>query len=179
MDTVVGTNFNRLRFAILDTPPPIREIANLRIPGAVAVYALLFESAFKDKRPDKKQFKDFTDRHDCGGLTFLSHDYISKTLRMSKSTVLKAIRALYAHGFISKEGELKNRGKSSQAIYRVTHPDQLENRRHALEIMGDQLPTKAKKHSGHYYKEDQTFVDFLEDELANNALADNSRQPHE
>jgi len=158
--------------AILDAPPPIREIADLKVTGAVAVYALLFESAFKDKRPDKSLFKDFIDRRDCGGLTFWSHYAISKTLCMSKSTVLKAIKALYAHGFISKEGSLKNKGKWSQAIYRVTHPDQLDNRRHALGIMGDQLPTTPEKQTDHYYKEDQSFIEFLEDPLANNVLID-------
>jgi len=38
--------------------------------------------------------------------------------------------------------------------------------------MGDQLPTTPEKQTDHYYKEDQSFIEFLEDPLANNVLID-------
>tara|TARA_B100001964_G_scaffold89763_1_gene100883 strand:+ start:145 stop:630 length:486 start_codon:yes stop_codon:yes gene_type:complete len=121
---------------IIKTPPPIYEISKLRVKGAIQVYALLFESAFKDTRYDKRSYLDWKDRRDAGGTTYWSIKAMAQVLMLGKATVLKAIDALLENGFISVEGYLSSKKISKQRIFRVTTIEQLEARRSALSFIG-------------------------------------------
>jgi DNA-binding transcriptional MocR family regulator len=93
-----------------------------------AVYAVMWEAAWHD---DRGQF---------GGTTQISHKALADICGMSSKTVIKAVDLLMDDGLISCEGMTHSWGGGSQKrIYRVTHPDQLEARRAAIETMGDAL----------------------------------------
>ena len=62
-----------------DTLPPIIEVAELGY-AAVAVYSLLYQSAFQDQRYDSRKSIRNEDRRDCGGTTNWSHKAIADTL---------------------------------------------------------------------------------------------------
>ena len=49
-----------------DTVPPVTEIAKLGY-AAVAVYSLMYQSAYQDLRVDKRKYRKWQDRRDCGG----------------------------------------------------------------------------------------------------------------
>ena len=123
----------------LRTPPPIYEIAKLRVKGAVQVYALMFESAFKDKQYDiavRKRKLQWQDLRDTGGRSEWSIKGLSDCLRLGKATVNGAISELLDHGFISFDGYMSTGKGSKKKVYRVTPLCQLEAKRHAIEIMG-------------------------------------------
>ena len=79
---------------ILDGPPPIEEVSELRVNGAVAVYALLFESAYKDRRWDNRRDLPWEERRDCGGLSHWSVKGLASQLKLGRETVRKAVDAL-------------------------------------------------------------------------------------
>ena len=63
-----------------DTVPPIIEVADLGY-AAVAVYSLLYQSAYQDQRYDKR---NCVRRRDCGGTTNWSHKGIANMLHMGR-----------------------------------------------------------------------------------------------
>ena len=82
-----------------DTVPPIIEISKLGY-AAVAVYSLLYQSAYQDQRYDRRKCIRRNDRRDCGGTTNWSHKAIADTLRMGKQKVISSIDLLLDNGFI-------------------------------------------------------------------------------
>ena len=114
-----------------DTVPPITEVAKLGY-ASVAVYSLLYQSAYQDQRYDKRSFAQ---RRDCGGTTNWSHKAIADTLGMGKSKMLKCINLLLDHCFIQCIGLLDSSKGSKHRIYRVVHPSEIENVRNAMAFM--------------------------------------------
>ena len=121
---------------ILDGPPPILEVSQLCIPGAVEVYALLYESAYKDRRWDKRIALPWSLRRDCGGTTEWSIQGISKQLHIGKAKAGKAINALLEAGFITVLVFIPSLNGSKKRLIKVTKYNQLESVRFANHVMG-------------------------------------------
>ena len=79
-----------------DTVPPIIEVSELGY-AAVAVYSLLYQSAYQDQRYDQRQC---VCRRDCGGTTHWTHKGLADKLGMGKKKVIESIDALLDNGFI-------------------------------------------------------------------------------
>ena len=93
-----------------------------------AVYAVMWEAAYRD------------DRGEFGGTTRMSHKALADICGMSNRTVIKAVDLLMDDGMISCEGLTASwNGGSQKRVYRVTHPETLEAKRHAIEVMGAEL----------------------------------------
>ncbi len=147
---------------IIKTPPPIYEISKLRVNGAIQVYSLLFESAFKDTRYDDRSYLDWKDRRDTGGKTYWSIKAMAQVLMLGKATVLKAIEALLENGFISVEGYLSTKTISKQRIFRITPVEQLEARRSALSIIGVPRLEHRMNNENNMCNIDFQFLEWLE-----------------
>ena len=140
-----------MRTVILDdSVTPAREIAQFGAT-AVAIYCLMYESAFKDKRFDKRKNLPWRLRRDAGGLCRWSHKAMSETLSIGKKTLLDKIDLLLDAGYIQVEGMEMGSKVSHQRIYRVTHPNALEARRAAIELLPEKPSITAKK-IGEYIK---------------------------
>ena len=87
---------------------------------------------------------------------------MSNCLRLGKTTVLKAIEALLDHGFISFDGFIATGKGSPKRIYRVTPVDQLEAKRHAIEIMGKPSTRKLRPPKAPDLKIDESFLEFFD-----------------
>ena len=124
-----------------DVEPPIMEVARLGY-AAVAVYALLFQSAHRDRT-----YAEINPgyRTDTGGTTNWSHKAIAETLSMGKAKVIKATDALLDAGFIQVIGRMRSATGSKHRIYRVTHPDHLEDQRAALLLFSEPSSTRNKR----------------------------------
>ena len=129
---------------LIKGPPPIQKVADLKVNGVVQMYALLWESAYKDVRMDKRKDLPKSERRDCGGTSEWSIKGIADKLSLGKATVLKAMRALLEHGFISIDGMMPTGQGKHKRIFRVTPPDELENRRHAIDVMGPRFLDSSK-----------------------------------
>ena len=81
------------------TVPPIIEISRLGY-AAVAVYSLLYQSAYQDQRYDSRKCIRVSETRDCGGTTNWSHKAIAETLQMGKAKVIASIDLLLDSGFI-------------------------------------------------------------------------------
>ena len=123
-----------------DTVPPILEVAELGY-AAVAVYSLLYQSAYQDQRYDQR---NCVLRMDCGGTTHWTHKGIADKLGMGKKKVIDSIDALLDNGFIQLAGVLKSSRGSKQRLYRVTHPKMLDRVRSAISILPE-LPSETAK----------------------------------
>ena len=139
-----------MRTIILDDPvPPVREVAEYGAT-AVAIYCLMYESAFTDKRFDKNRHLPWEQRRDCGGLCRWSHKAMSDTLGIGKKTLLEKIALLLDAGYIQVEGMEMGSKVSHQRIYRVTHPNSLEARRAAIKLMPEKPSITAKKKANYF-----------------------------
>ena len=123
-----------------DTVPPILEVAELGY-AAVAVYSLLYQSAFQDQRYDQRKC---VLRMDCGGTTHWTHKGIADKLGMGKKKVIESIDALLDNGFIQLAGVLKSSRGSRQRLYRVVHPAMLDTVRAVLPMLPE-LPSETAK----------------------------------
>ena len=132
-----------------DTVPPITEIAKLGY-AAVAVYSLMYQSAYQDLRYDKRMYRKWKDRRDCGGTTNWSHKAIAETLHMGKAKVINAIDLLLDNGFIQAEGLMPSSKGSKHRIYRVVHPDMIDAVRHAMSFFTASASARAKKTRNRY-----------------------------
>ena len=121
----------------LDGPPPILEISQLGIPGAVEVYALLFESAYKDRRSDHRKHLPWSLRQDSGATTEWSIKGIASQLKLGKEKVRKAIDGLLDHGFIRVLSFIPSFNGSNKRLFQVIRYNQLEAYRYALDVMGE------------------------------------------
>jgi len=149
----------------IKTPPPIYEVAQMKVNGAVQVYALMFESAFKEKQYDirgRAKGRSWGDLRDTGGRSEWSVKGLADCLRLGKVTVSNAIDALLDQGFISFDGFISTRNGSPKRIYRVTPVDQLEAKRKALEILGAPSLRKPKPPKAPDLKADRSFLDFID-----------------
>jgi len=126
--------------------PPMAKVFTLgRECGAV--YALLWEDAFKDAtgKKAKKPLRDlrrkgvhyWKEGQDLrqGGVSKWSVKGISRQCGMGKTTVIKALKKLLDEGYIQYAGWAWGNG-ARKRCWRVTHPDQLEAVRHAISVMG-------------------------------------------
>ena len=103
-----------------DTVPSITEIAKLGY-AAVAVYSLMYQSAYQDLRYDKRKYRKWQDRRDCGGPTNWSHKAIAETLHMGKAKVIAAncdtsmkyIEEHYFHYRAAEQTEILGKGRKS------------------------------------------------------------------
>ena len=102
--------------------PPMQEVLRLGRECGL-IYGLLWEAAFRDVRGD------------CGGITTWSVKGIAGECGMGKATVVQGLKKLLDAGFIQYAGKAWGSG-SWKRRWRVTHPDQLEAVRHAIEVMG-------------------------------------------
>ena len=96
---------------------------------AVAIYCLMYESAFMDKRFDKNKHLPWERRRDCGGLCRWSHKAMSDTLGIGKKTLIDKIDQLLDAGYLQVAGMEMGSRISHQRIYRVTHPNVLSTRK--------------------------------------------------
>ena len=97
------------------------------------VYGVMWEAAWHDQRGD------------CGGTTVLSHKAIADLCHLGKTTVLKAIDLLLDDGLIQVLHLVPTEKGSWKRRYRVTHPDDLEAQRAALEVIGEPPSERAKR----------------------------------
>ena len=131
-----------------DTVPPIIEISKLGY-AAVAVYSLLYQSAYQDQRYDRRKCIRRNDRRDCGGTTNWSHKAIADTLRMGKQKVISSIDLLLDNGFIQLEGFMPSSKGSKHRIHRVVHPEMIDTVQAVMPILPDRPSVTAKLLSNH------------------------------
>ena len=124
-----------------NTVPPILEVAELGY-AAVAVYSLLYQSAYQDQRYDQR---NCVLRMDCGGTTHWTHKGIADKLGMGKKKVLESIEALLDHGFIQFAGMLKSSRGSQQRLYRVVHPAMIDTVRAVMQLLPEPPSERAKR----------------------------------
>ena len=135
---------NQLTVILRDAVPPIIEVAKLGY-AAVAVYSLLYQSAYQDQRYDVRKCVRRKDLRHCGGTTSWSHKAIADTLGMGKAKVILSIDLLLDNGFIQHEGFMSSSKGSKHRIYRVVHPEMIETIRAVMPILPD-LPSETAKH---------------------------------
>ena len=123
--------------------PPIIEVAKLGY-AAVAVYSLLYQSAYQDQRYDFRKCVRRKDLRHCGGTTSWSHKAIADTLGMGKAKVIVSIDLLLDNGFIQHEGFMSSSKGSKHRIYRVVHPEMIETVRAVMPILPS-LPSETAK----------------------------------
>ena len=124
-----------------NTVPPILEVAELGY-AAVAVYSLLYQSAYQDQRYDQR---NCVLRMDCGGTTHWTHKGIADKLGIGKKKVLESIEALLDHGFIQFAGMLKSSRGSQQRLYRVVHPAIIDTVRAVMPLLPERPSETAKR----------------------------------
>ena len=127
-----------------DTVPTIIEVAKLGY-AAVAVYSLLYQSAFQDRRLDCRKSIRQQERRDCGGTTNWSHKAIADTLGMGKSKVIKSIDLLLDNGFLQVAGFMQSSQGSQHRIYRVVHPEMIKTIRAVLPML-TAMPSVMARH---------------------------------
>ena len=123
--------------------PPLVQVAKL---GGLCsqVYAVLWESAYKDVRRDPGLHQQWAARRDCGGTTGWTVKGIANELGSCRKRGGKAIDQLLDNGFIIAETYKQDGRGSKITIWRVVHPDQLEARREVIAIMGS-TPSKTRQ----------------------------------
>lgn len=126
-----------MSYVLRNCCPPLVKVAKL---GGLCsqVYAVLWESAYKDHRKDPRLHLDWKDRRDCGGLTEWTAKGIANELGSCRKRVGQALNQLLDHGFIAAEGYYQAGRGTKTTIWRVYHPDQLEAVKASLEITGIQ-----------------------------------------
>ena len=160
-----------MNMVCIKTPPPIYEVAQMKVNGAVQVYALMFESAFKDKQYDlagRRKRLAWENLRDVGGRSEWSVKGLAGCLGLGKTTVYKAIDALLDQGFISFDGFISTGKGSPKKLYRVTPVDQLDARRHVLKIIGAPSLKKLNPPRAPHMNVDQDFLETLEGYTATN-----------
>ncbi len=116
----------RMAVILVGSCPPMVEVFGLgRECGPV--YALLWESAFKDVSGKGKSAQ--------GGTTSWSVKGIANQCGLGKATVIKALKKLLDAGFVQYAGWAWGNG-SPKRRWRVTHPKHLEAVRYAISVMG-------------------------------------------
>ena len=128
---------------ILDKALPMfTEVARLK-RKCLAIYAILWQSAAIDKRYDKRVDLPWDERRDCGGTSEWTIKGIADTINSTRETVSASICLLLDHGYVQVAGYANSSKGTKHTIFRVTHPDELDNVRAGILIMGD--PSKRWK----------------------------------
>ena len=70
-----------------------------------------------------------------GGCTEWSVKGIARECHIGKNSVVEALKQLLDAGFIQYAGQVPGNGGKKRR-WRVTHPDEVEAVRHAIEVMG-------------------------------------------
>ena len=124
-----------------DVVPPILQVAELGY-AAVAVYSLLFQSAFQDRN-----YCQVSPGYslDTGGTTHWSHKAIADKLKMGKAKVIAATDALLDAGFIQVIARMPSAKGSKHRVYRVIHPDEIELQRHVLSLFDEPSSARNKR----------------------------------
>lgn len=120
---------------ILNSYPPILQVSKLKTPGAVEVYALLFESAYKDRSYDKRKDLPWSERLDSGATTEWTIKGLASELGIGKTKVRQAVDVLLINGFIRVVAFVPSGNGSDKRLFQVVHYNQLKNVRHANEVM--------------------------------------------
>lgn len=121
----------------LNGPAPIREVCQLKTPGAVEVYSLLFQSAYMDRRFDKRKQIPWSLRRDCGGTTEWSIKGLASELHLGKTKVGKAIDVLLRNGFLRVLGFIPSGNGSPKRIFQVIRPTEIEAVKASLSVIGE------------------------------------------
>jgi len=108
--------------------PPLAQVAKLG-GSCSQVYAVLWESAYKDVRRDPGLHKQWMNRMDCGGTTTWTIKGIAGELGACRKRIAKALDELLDNRFVIAEGYEQTGRGTKTIIWRVVHPDQLEARR--------------------------------------------------
>ena len=124
-----------------DVEPPFLEVAKLGY-AAVAVYAILFQSAHRER---DYAVNEFEVRRDTGGTTYWSHKAIAECLSMGKAKVIKATDALLDDGFIQVIARVRSATGSKHRVYRVTHPEHLKTQRQVLSLFDEPSSVRNKR----------------------------------
>ena len=157
-----------------DTVPPIIEVAKLGY-ATVAVYSLLWQSAYQDRRYDKRKCIRRKDRKHAGGTTSWSHKAIADTLKMGKQKVLTSIDLLLDNGFIQHEGFEQSTKGSKHRTYRVVHPFMIDTVRAVMPILPRPASQTAKLMSNYKsYVEEVDSCEELEPLLQEMASSSNN-----
>lgn len=122
--------------------PPFLEVADLGY-AVLAVYSLLYQSAYQDQRFEVSK-KPWELRRDCGGLTHWSHKAIADKLGMGKKKVITSIDCLLDNYYLQVAGYQSSAKGSSHRIYRVTHPDDIPTLKEVYRILGYKPSERAK-----------------------------------
>ena len=134
----------RMTVILRGTVPPIAEIARLGY-AAVAVYSLLYQSAYQDQRYDSRKCIRVSEKRGCGGKTNWSHKAIAEILQRGKAKVIASIDLLLDNGFIQHEGFTQSQKGSRHRIYRVVYPEMINTVRAVMPILPDRPSLLAKK----------------------------------
>ena len=137
-----------------DTVPPIIEVSELGY-AAVAVYSLLYQSAYQDQRYDQRQC---VRPRDCGGTTHWTHKGLADKLGMRKKKVIESIDALLDNGFIQFAGMLTSSRGSKKRLYRVVHPTMLDTVRAVMPMLPE-LPSETAKRLSRPSKRESFYPD--------------------
>ena len=137
-----------------DTVPPIIEVAEFGY-AAVAVYSLLYQSAYQDQRYDKSLCLK---RRDCGGTTNWSHKGIANKLHMGKQKVIECINQLLDNGFIQHEGFMTSAKGSKHRVYRVVHPTMLATVRAVMPILPYKPSITAERNTAYAKRSSSPYI---------------------
>ena len=147
------------------TTAPIRDVSNLGY-AAVADYSLLFESAYKEHKFHRPAHGA---PYVTAGTTHWSHKAISQTLHMGKATLIKAIDRLLDNGYVTVIGYSPSTTGSAHRVYRVLHPDHIQDQQHALDVIGMPASTRQKVRD---QMARETYVEYRDEECEGRAKTD-------
>jgi|LauGreDrversion4_2_1035121.scaffolds.fasta_scaffold569785_1 hypothetical protein len=119
---------------------PIREVAELGAP-VLAIYSLLFWSAQRDVRLSKPEIFP---KADCGGTSSWSHTAIAQTLKLGKAKVIQSLDILLDQGFVQVIGYATSSSGSRHRVYRVLHPEHVEDQRFILTFFDKPVSERLK-----------------------------------
>ena len=150
--------------------PPLVQVAKL---GGLCsqVYAVLWESAYKDVRRDKRLHLPYEQRRDCGGTTSWSIKGIANEIGSTRYRVGQAIDTLLDAGYLIAESYVQGGRGTKTTVWRVVHPDQLEAVKHAnslLPVSPSETRQVLLKHKINPPEIDHDFEQFLRDDYIEN-----------
>ena len=120
---------------LTNSEPPLLEVSKLK-GKASQIYGLMWTSAKMDVNYDKRKHLPWEHRRDCGGTTKWTIKGIADHIGLTRKTTSNAVCTLLDNGFITAEYYKPSIHGSEHTVFRVTHPNQLGNVRHAISIIG-------------------------------------------
>ena len=141
--------------------PPFVEVADLGY-SVLAVYCLLYQSAYQDQRFEASK-KRWDLQRDCGGLSHWSHKGIADKLSMGKKKVITSIDCLLDNYYLQVAGYQSSSKGSKHRIYRVTHPDDIPILEDVYKILGFKPSARAKLIQGCMIKTYETNECYFDD----------------